>query len=35
MSNFITPNKAKNHSIKIAMDGVKRSCLGGDGTKEM
>ncbi len=27
MSNFITPNKAKEHSIKIAMDGVKRSCL--------
>jgi tRNA uridine 5-carboxymethylaminomethyl modification enzyme len=27
MSNFITPNKAKDHSIKIAMDGVKRSCM--------
>ena len=27
MSNFITPNKAKNYSIKIAMDGVKRSCM--------
>ena len=26
-SNFITPNKAKDHSIKIAMDGVKRSCI--------
>ena len=27
LSNFITPNKAKDHSIKIAMDGVKRSCM--------
>ena len=26
-SNFITPNEAKKFSIKIAMDGVKRSCL--------
>jgi len=26
-SNFITPNKAKEYSIKIAMDGVKRSCI--------
>ncbi len=27
LSNFITPNKAKDYSIKIAMDGVKRSCM--------
>ncbi len=27
MSNFITPNKAKDYSIKIAMDGVRRSCM--------
>ena len=26
-NNFITPNKAKDYSIKIAMDGVKRSCM--------
>ena len=26
-SNFITPNEAKKFNIKIAMDGVKRSCL--------
>ncbi len=26
-SKFMTPNEAKNHDIKIAMDGVKRSCL--------
>ncbi len=26
-SNFLTPNEAKKHDIKIAMDGVKRSCL--------
>jgi tRNA uridine 5-carboxymethylaminomethyl modification enzyme len=26
-SNFLTPNEAKKHGIKIAMDGVKRSCL--------
>ena len=24
---FLTPNEAKKHDIKIAMDGVKRSCL--------
>jgi tRNA uridine 5-carboxymethylaminomethyl modification enzyme len=24
---FLTPNEAKNYNIKIAMDGVKRSCL--------
>ncbi len=27
MSNFITPNEARDHSIKIAMDGVRRSCM--------
>ena len=26
-SNFLSPNEAKKHSIKIAMDGVKRSAL--------
>jgi len=26
-SNYLTPNEAKKHNIKIAMDGVKRSCL--------
>ncbi|MDC0628021.1 tRNA uridine-5-carboxymethylaminomethyl(34) synthesis enzyme MnmG [Pelagibacteraceae bacterium] len=26
-SNFISPNEAKKHSVKIAMDGVKRSAL--------
>ena len=26
-TNFLTPNEAKKHDIKIAMDGVKRSCL--------
>ncbi len=26
-SKFLTPNEAKKHDIKIAMDGVKRSCL--------
>ena len=26
-SNYLTPNEAKKHDIKIAMDGVKRSCL--------
>merc|ERR1711965_1012777 len=26
-SNFLTPNEAKKYDIKIAMDGVKRSCL--------
>ena len=26
-SKFLTPNKAKKYDIKIAMDGVKRSCL--------
>ena len=26
-SNFLTPNAAKKYNIKIAMDGVKRSCL--------
>ncbi len=26
-SNFLTPNQAKKYDIKIAMDGVKRSCL--------
>ncbi|MAW17488.1 MAG: tRNA uridine-5-carboxymethylaminomethyl(34) synthesis enzyme MnmG [Candidatus Pelagibacter sp. TMED272] len=25
--NYLTPNEAKNYNIKIAMDGVKRSCL--------
>tara|TARA_B110000967_G_C18725248_1_gene479762 strand:- start:377 stop:970 length:594 start_codon:yes stop_codon:yes gene_type:complete len=26
-TNYLTPNEAKKHEIKIAMDGVKRSCL--------
>ena len=26
-SNYLTPNEAKKYNIKIAMDGVKRSCL--------
>ena len=26
-TNFLTPNEAKKYGIKIAMDGVKRSCL--------
>ena len=26
-SSYLTPNEAKKHNIKIAMDGVKRSCL--------
>ena len=26
-SNYLTPNEAKKHNIKVAMDGVKRSCL--------
>ena len=26
-NNYLTPNEAKKHGIKIAMDGVKRSCL--------
>tara|TARA_B100000575_G_scaffold289595_1_gene291668 strand:- start:10498 stop:12366 length:1869 start_codon:yes stop_codon:yes gene_type:complete len=26
-TNFLTPNQAKKYNIKIAMDGVKRSCL--------
>jgi len=26
-TNYLTPNEAKKHDIKIAMDGVKRSCL--------
>ena len=26
-TNYLTPNEAKKHGIKIAMDGVKRSCL--------
>ena len=26
-NNYLTPNQAKKHDIKIAMDGVKRSCL--------
>ena len=26
-NNFLTPNQAKKYNIKIAMDGVKRSCL--------
>jgi tRNA uridine 5-carboxymethylaminomethyl modification enzyme len=26
-TNYLTPNQAKKHDIKIAMDGVKRSCL--------
>ena len=26
-SNYLTPNEAKKYGIKIAMDGVKRSCL--------
>ena len=26
-NNYLTPNEAKKHDIKIAMDGVKRSCL--------
>jgi tRNA uridine 5-carboxymethylaminomethyl modification enzyme len=26
-NNYLTPNEAKKHNIKIAMDGVKRSCL--------
>ncbi len=26
-NNYLTPNQAKNYDIKIAMDGVKRSCL--------
>ena len=26
-SNFLTPNEAKKFNIKIAMDGIKRSCI--------
>ena len=26
-NNYLTPNQAKKYDIKIAMDGVKRSCL--------
>ena len=26
-NNYLTPNQAKKFDIKIAMDGVKRSCL--------